>query len=84
MTNFTFVESFKIIKAIIESYNNCGLLSFNSIVTDLILKLGIYLKISFKYSDDFIRENISNYVDNVKCNDYYGNAFLKYILTNLK
>lgn len=84
VTNFTFAESFKIIKAIIESYNNCSLLSFSPVVTDLILKLGIYLKVSFKYSDDFIRKNISNYVDNVKSNNYYGNAFLKYILTNLE
>lgn len=80
VANFNFVESFKIIKAIIESCNDCN----SPIVTDLVLKLGIYLKISFKNGDDFTRENIKDYVSNIKSNNYYGNAFLRHILADLE
>ncbi len=70
-------ESFKIIKAIINAYHDSNILNFSDKIIDDLLKMGMYLRIIVRKSDDLTISDINNWKEELSSNNYYNNIYLE-------
>lgn len=66
-----FFESFKILKAIIEAYNDSNKLNYNEEVVELLPKLGMFLRTIKRKSSKDLKEEITTWAANLKYDNYY-------------
>lgn len=79
-----FAESFKIIKSIIEAYNDANRLNFDSYVFDMINKLGMMLRIAYRKGTDEVKVDIEKWIEKLQSKSYYNNYYLEDIALSLK
>ena len=78
-----FEEVFKIVKSIIEAYNDSNRLNFDDYVFDVINKLGMILRITWRKSLDETKEEIREWISKLKNNAYYNNYYLEDMVISL-
>ena len=78
-----FEESFKIVKSIIEAYHDSNRLNFDDYVFELINKLGMILRITWRKATDDIKEEIKEWIGNLKNKAYYNNYYLEDLIFSL-
>ena len=80
-----FLESFKILGAIITALADTNHLNDDLCVTELFPKLGMFLRITYRKGDDKVRDNINEWINHLKENNYYDNCYLEdMILSTIK
>ena len=72
-----YLESFKIIGAIVTALTDTNLLDSDDCVTELFPKLGMFMRITYRKGDDKVRDNINEWVNHLKENNYYNNCYLE-------
>ncbi len=72
-----FNESFKIIKSIIEAYNDAGYLNFDDNIINIFSILTMIFRIIYKKSNLKLKEEINKWLEKVKNNNYYNNLYLE-------
>ena len=75
-----FLESFKILGAIITALVDTNHLNDDLCVTELFPKLGMFLRITYRKGDDKVKENINEWINHLKENNYYDNYYLEDII----
>ena len=81
ISNNNYTESFKIIKSIIESYNDTNKLDT---ITEYILKLNIFIRIIYRKSKTNTKKEINNYLKHLKNKKYYNNLYLEDIVLEIE
>ncbi len=79
-----FEESFKIVKSIIEAYNDSKRLNFDDYVFEVINKLGMILRISYRKAESNIKAEIKEWANKLEEKNYYNNYYLEDLILNLK
>ena len=79
-----FDEAFKIVKSIIEAYNDTGKLNFNDYVFDIINKLGMILRIAYRRGSNEVKEDIIKWSKDLEEKSYYNNYYIEDIILSLK
>ena len=75
--NNDFNESFKIMKSIIEAYNDARRLNFDSYIINIFPILTMIFRIIYKKSDLNLKEEINKWLEKLKNNNYYNNLYLE-------
>ncbi len=78
-----FEEVFKIVKSIIEAYNDSNKLNFDDYVFDVITKLGMILRITNRKASSEVKEEIKIWADNLAAKTYYNNYYLEDLILTL-
>jgi len=78
-----FNECFKIIKSIIESYNDSNKLNDNDYIISIFPNLGLYLRIVYRKIDEKGKNNIDNWIRKLSSNNYYDNYYLEDIIFSI-
>ncbi len=84
LQNSDFESVLKIVESIIEAYNDGKRLNLDSYVFDIINKLGMLLRITYRKSNDKIKNEIKEWTLNLKNNNYYNNLYLEDMILTLK
>lgn len=79
-----FKEVVKIIKSIIEAYKDTNKINFDDYFTDILPSVGMYLRVTYRKSNDDIRNEIKNWVMELEKENYYNNYYLEDIILNIK
>lgn len=79
-----FEESSKIIKAIITAYRDSNKINFDDYIIDVLPKIGMFLRVTYRKSDDKVREEIDNWIQELEKENYYDNFYLEDIIFGLK
>lgn len=79
-----FAESFKIAKSIIEAYNDTNRLNFDDYVFDMINKLGMILRITYRKAPAEVKEDIIKWAEELREKAYYNNYYLEDIILSLR
>lgn len=66
-----FSEAYKILKAIIEAYNESKKLNYNEEVVELLSKLGMFLRVVKRKGDNTLKQEITTWANNLKYDNYY-------------
>ncbi len=78
-------QAFRIVKAIIESTNDTNNLEDQENIINILLKLGMYLRIINRKSNNKLKEEIINpWIKKVEKNNYYNNIYLEDIILSIK
>lgn len=70
-------ESFKIIKAIVEAYNDTNKINEDNELTDVIPQLTMYLRVTSRKGNEGLKEEIRTWMMSVKENKYYDNVYIE-------
>lgn len=84
ITGNDFEESYKIIKAIIAAYGDSNKINFDDGIIDVLLKIGVFLRITYRKSDKKVKEEINNWVKELEKQNYYDNFYLEDLILSLK
>ena len=79
-----FAESFKVVKSIIEAYNDTNRLNFDDCVFDMINKLGMILRITYRKASAEVKEDIIKWAEELRTKAYYNNYYLEDIILSLR
>lgn len=79
-----FDEVFKIVKSIIEAYNDSNKLNFDNYVFEVINKLGMILRITYRKATEKTKVDIKEWTDKLEEQVYYNNYYLEDLILNLK
>lgn len=79
-----FGESYKIVKAIIEAYHDSKILNEEKTIIDLMPSLAMYLRVTYRKSNDNIKENIDKWIKHLEDNNYYDNFYLEDMILSIK
>lgn len=79
-----FSESYKIVKAIIEAYHDSKILNEEKTIIDLMPSLAMYLRVTYRKSNDNIKENIDKWIKHLEDNNYYDNFYLEDMILSIK
>lgn len=78
-------QAFLITRAIIESTNNTHNLNDQNRAINLLLRLGMYLRIIYRKSNDKLKKEIIDpWIKKIEENKYYNNIYLEDIILSLK
>ena len=83
VNNNEFEESFKIVKSIVEAYNDTEKINFSSEVFDIISRLGIILRISFRKANEKTKKSIQQWANKLEKENYYNNYYLEDLILTL-
>ena len=75
-----FSESFIILKSIIEAYNDSNILNSDEYIIDILPKIGMLLRISYRKCDDITKKSIDEWIKNIEKDNYYNNYYLEDIV----
>lgn len=78
-----FEESCKIIKAIITAYRDSNKINFDDYIIDALPKIGMFLRVIYRKSDDKVREEINNWIQELEKENYYDNFYLEDIIFSI-
>lgn len=84
ISNNEFNEPFKIIKAIIEAYNDSDKLNSDEDLFDLFSKLGMFLRIINRKCDEELKQEITDWCIKLEDQNYYNNFYLEDIVLCIK
>ena len=84
MISNEYEEAFKIVKAIVEAYNDTDSLSHSMETADALLALEMPLRISYRKGNTKLKSNINNWLRKVKNKKYYENYYLEDIIERIK
>lgn len=84
MMSNEYEEAFKIVKAIVEAYNDTDSLSHSMETADALLALEMPLRISYRKGNVKLKSNITNWLRKVKNKKYYNNYYLEDIIGRIK
>lgn len=79
-----FEDVFKIIKSIIESYKDTDKLNFDDYVFDMLSKLAMLLRITYRKANPNIKGNIMEWARQLSSANYYDNYYLEDIIIGLR
>lgn len=80
ISNKEFHESYKIIKSIIEAYNDTNKLNFDDYIIDYFPALGMLLRVVFRKSDESLQNEIKTWLLDLESNQYYNSFYLEDII----
>lgn len=75
-----FLESFKVLGAIITALADSKHLNDDLCVTELLPKLGMFMRITYRKGDDKVKDNINEWIKHLEENNYYDNYYLEDII----
>lgn len=79
-----FPEGYKIIKSIIEAYNDSNKLNIDDLIVDLLPKIGIFLRVIYRKCDPTTKDNIDKWIEHLERNKYYNNYYLEDVIVTLE
>lgn len=79
-----FEDVFKIIKSIIEAYKDTDKLNFDDYVFDMLSKLAMLLRITYRKSNSTVKENIMSWAKQLSASNFYDNYYLEDIIIGLR
>lgn len=74
----------KIIEAIIAAYGDSNKINFDDNIIDVLLKIGMLLRITYRKSDKKVKEETNNWVKELEKQNYYDNFYLEDLILSLK
>ena len=80
VSNQEFLESFKILKSIINAYNDTIKLNFDDYIINQFPNLGMLLRIIYRKCDFSLRKDIKNWTLELESKNYYNNLYLEDIV----
>lgn len=80
VSNQEFLESFKILKSIINAYNDTNKLNFDDYIINQFPNLGMLLRIIYRKCDFSLRKDIKNWTLELESKNYYNNLYLEDIV----
>ena len=80
VSNQEFLESFKILKSIINAYNDTNKLNFDDYIINQFPNLGMLLRIIYRKCDFSLRKDIKNWTLELESKNYYHNLYLEDIV----
>lgn len=80
ISNLEYEEGFKILKSIIEAYNDSNKLNFDSYIINQFPTLGMLFRIINRKSNKNLKDYINSYILELKKNNYYNNLYLEDII----
>lgn len=81
--NNDFPEGYKIIKSIIEAYNDSNKLNIDDTIVDSLPKIGMFLRVIYRKCDSMTKDNINKWIENLERNNCYNNYYLEDIIVSL-
>ena len=79
-----FKEVIKIIRAIIQAYKDTNNINFDEYFTDILLSIGMYLRVSYRKGDNIVKEEVNSWIEELEKENYYNNYYLEDIILSLK
>ena len=80
----SFDEVLNIIKAIINAYKDTNKLNFDDDFTDMLPKIGMFLRVTYRKADESIKEKINEWVSKLQLENFYNNYYLEDIMLSIK
>lgn len=80
ISNQEFVESFKILRSIINAYNDTNTLNVEPYIVNQFPTLGMLLRIIFRKCDEKTKQDIHSWIIELENNNYYDNLYLEDIV----
>ena len=80
VSNQEFLESFKILKSIINAYNDTNKLNFDDYIINQFPNLGMLLRIIYRKCDFSLRKEIENWTLELESKNYHNNLYLEDIV----
>ncbi len=80
ISNLEYEEGFKILKSIIEAYNDSNKLNFDSYIINQFPTLGMLFRIINRKCNKHLKDYINSYILELKKNNYYNNLYLEDII----
>ena len=75
-----FLECFKIIKSIIEAYNESGYINDDDYLISCLPEIGMYLRVAYRKIEPARREKMNSWIAELKSNNFYDNYYLEDII----
>ena len=75
-----FLECFKIIKSIIEAYNEAGFINDDDYLISILPEIGMYLRVAYRKIEPARREKMNSWIAELKNNNFYDNYYLEDII----
>ena len=79
-----FIEVLNITKAIIQAYNDTNKLNYDDNIIDILLKLGMFLRITYRKSNEEVKNSIDEWINMLKNKNFYNNYYLEDIMLSVK
>ena len=83
ISNQEFTESFKILKSIIEAYNDTNCLNFEEYINSVFSELGMLLRVTYRKALDTTKLEIKEWINRLETNNYYNNFYLEDIVLTM-
>lgn len=83
ISNLEFTESFKILKSIIEAYNDTNCLNFEDHINSVFPELGMLLRVTYRKAQDTTKLEIKEWINKLEINNYYNNFYLEDIVLTM-
>ena len=79
-----FGEVLNIIKAIISAYHDTNKLNFDDDITDILPRIGMFLRVAYRKSDATVREEMDKWIADLEKENFYNNYYLEDIMLSIK
>ena len=79
-----FKEVLNIAKAIIQAYNDTNKLNYDDNLIDMFLKLGMFLRITYRKSSVEDKKNLDEWINQLENKNFYDNYYLEDIMLSIK
>ncbi|MDD4375527.1 MAG: SWIM zinc finger family protein [Clostridia bacterium] len=79
-----FIETFKIIKAIINAFQDTNNLNFNDDIIDQLPRIGMFLRVTYRKLNDLEKDDVNKWISKLKQENYYNNYYLEDVILSLK
>jgi len=79
-----FNEVFKIIKAIIEVYNDTNEVNNDNYVFEVVSRASMLLRIAYRKSNEEDKNNLNEWINKLVEKNYYNNYYLEDLILNIK
>lgn len=83
ISNQNFNESFKIIKSIIEAYNDTNCLNCEEYINSVFPELGMLLRVTYRKALNTTKLEIKEWINKLETNKYYNNFYLEDIVLTM-
>lgn len=81
--NNDFIEGYKILKSVIEAYNDSNKLNFEDCIVDSLPKIGMFLRVIYRKCDAKTKEAVEQWITSLNNNNYYNNYYLEDIIVSI-
>ena len=84
ITGNDFFEVVKILQAIINAYKDTNQLNFDDNFTDLLPNIGMLLRVTYRKSNEHIKNKIKEWICELQAQNFYNNYYLEDIILSVK